>query len=222
MTTYAPTKVLRRGPLTAARRALTLGAMLLLHLAFAHTDTVLAILASQPSDCPAPGGDKGLTVFLALLGIMGTLGGALGVSVLSAKASRRERVATESRDERQAIYKRLIGMLRQGGLQQMNNVAEGADVLIYASDEVVTAWGNMINFVVYEGGAAAATTRTIELWGELLLAMRRDAGQPGSELTVDGAMRALGIDRTRDWKERVDKANAPDQKAPPHPDEPTK
>ena len=182
-------------------------------LALAVAHIVLALPAST-AQCPPPPSDKSITVFLSLLGIVGTLGAALGVSALSARTTRRERIAAEAREQRQAIYKRLVDMLRKGGLQRMNNLAEGADILIYAADEVVTAWGNMINFVVYEGGARDATPRTIELWGELLLAMRRDAGRPETKLTIDGTLRALGIDRTRNWKDLVATANTAEQDPP--------
>jgi hypothetical protein len=114
------------------------------------------------------------------------------------KLDRSARIEGEARDERFNVYRRVVAwLLAEPGTKESSKKSLSVDLVLFGSDEAVRAWIAFMDSV-FDGGVKSNTPQAEELWKRMLLAMRRDASRPGTDLAGDEVMAAFGIRAGRD------------------------
>lgn len=137
-----------------------------------------------------------IPVLVAILAAIGAVVSAVASMKIKASLDRKSRIESDAYAQRLQVYRRVIIWIRAGsGVKETTNDL-GIDLLTYASDEVVAAWTTLLDIALEERKLDKATH--FEHVIALVHAIRKDAGQPGTKLSLAEANAALGIRPGRD------------------------
>ncbi|MEI9951620.1 MAG: hypothetical protein WDO74_22235 [Pseudomonadota bacterium] len=123
---------------------------------------------------------------------------ALALQFVKAKQDRGARFESEVRTERHGVYRRIVAILLKGDEAAEGSVKQLAtDVALFASDDVARAWIAFLDATL-DRRVKSDSPEALQLWSQMLLAIRRDSSRPHTTLSESDVLALLGIRRGRD------------------------
>jgi hypothetical protein len=132
---------------------------------------------------------------------VGVCGALIGVFV-KGRIDRKQRIESESKEQRFDLYKRLAEAIRYSdSVKGQAKAALTIDIGLFGSDAVVAAWTAYVDAILSGHIKGKDSPENLRHVGALLLAMRRDASRPDSKLTGVDMIAALGLKEGRSVEE---------------------